>query len=187
VEPTALGGRFVHTISPRKEKMKSASIALGAALMTLTAAQAMAEVSSADRTFATNAAADGFAEVSLGQLAIQNAGSSAVRQFGQQMVTDHTQANQDLAQIGQKEDLNLPTQPKKTDIETEQRLNTIKGPPFDTSYMHEMVQDHEKDVRAFEEEAKTGADPALKAFAQKYLPVLQHHLQMAQAAKLPSP
>ena len=159
----------------------------GAALSTLFAAQAMAELSAADRTFATNAAAGGFAEVSLGQLAIQNAGSPAVRQFGQQMVTDHTEANQALAQIGQKENLSLPTKPNAMDVETEQRLTASKGAAFDTSYMQEMLNDHQKDVAEFSTEAASGKDPALKAFAQKYLPVLQHHLQMAQAAKLPSP
>jgi len=167
--------------------MKPVAIAFGAALMTLTAAQAMAEMSAADRTFASKAAAGGLAEVSLGQLAIQNAGSPSVRQFGQQMVTDHTQANQELMQIGQQENLTLPTKPEATDVATEQRLTPTKGQAFDTTYMHDMVQDHEKDVAEFRQEANSGKDPALKAFAQKYLPVLQHHLQMAQAMKLPTP
>ncbi len=167
--------------------MKPVAIAFGAALLTLTAAQAMAQISSADRTFASKAAAGGLAEVNLGQLATENAGSPSVRQFGQQMVTDHTQANKELMQIGQTQNLNLPTKPDATDVATEQRLSTIKGQAFDTTYMHDMVQDHEKDVAEFREEANSGKDPALKAFAQKYLPVLEHHLQMAQAVKLPTP
>ena len=167
--------------------MKPVTVAFGAALLTFTAAQAMADVSSADRTFATKAAAGGLAEVALGQLAIENAGSPAVRQFGQQMVTDHTQANQELMQIGQQENLNLPTKPDATDVATEQRLRPTKGQAFDTTYMHDMVQDHEKDIAEFRQEATSGKDPALKAFAEKYLPVLQRHLQMAQAVKLPTP
>jgi predicted outer membrane protein len=43
-----------------------------------------------------------------------------------------------------------------------------------------MVQDHEKDVAAFRKEAQSGQNPAVKGFAQAYLPVLEQHLQMAR-------
>lgn len=163
--------------------MKPISLAFGAALMTLTAAQAMAEMSPADRTFATNAAAGGLAEVSLGQLATQNAASPTVRQFGQQMVTDHTQANTELMQIGKQANLTLPAKPAAADHAKEEKLRATKGAAFDTAYITDMIQDHQKDVADFGQEADSGTDPALKAFAKKYLPVVQHHLQMAQAAK----
>lgn len=166
--------------------MKPIKIVLAAALMSATAAQAMAQLSSADQTFASNAAKDGLAEVALGQLAMQNAGSSAVKQFGQQMVTDHTQANQELIQIGKQKNLDLPTTPGPVNAATELRLRANKGASFDTAYMQDMIEDHQTDVNAFQQEATQGKDPALKAFAQKYLPVLQHHLQMAKGVKTTS-
>jgi len=43
------------------------------------------------------------------------------------------------------------------------------------------IRDHQKDIAEFQQEAQSGTDPALKAFAQKTLPVLQKHLQMAQS------
>lgn len=48
-------------------------------------------LSTTDQQFVTKAAQGGLAEVQLGQLASQKASSSAVKQFGQRMVTDHTQ------------------------------------------------------------------------------------------------
>src|SRR4051812_9684826 len=104
----------------------------------------MAAVSSADKTFATEAAHGGLAEVQLGQLALQKASSPQVKGFAQRMVTDHTQANQDLMQLAKSENLTLPTQldPKhKSEME---RLSALSGNAFDAAYMQQMVQDHQK-------------------------------------------
>ena len=45
--------------------------------------------------------------------------------------------------------------------------------------MHDMVQDHDKDVKKFRQEAEHANDPDLKAFAQKTLPVLEQHQKLA--------
>ena len=46
-----------------------------------------------------------------------------------------------------------------------------------------MVADHKATIALFEQEAKSGKDAELKAFASKTLPDLQGHLKMAQALK----
>jgi putative membrane protein len=162
--------------------MINTKLALAAAgLLGLMATQASAALSGTDRDFAQKAAAGGLAEVSLGQLAQQNGNSEQVKEFGQRMVTDHSQANQELQQIAQQENLTLPTEPGSKDQALQKRLNGLKGTAFDSAYAQDMVKDHQQDVAEFRKEAQSGQDPALKAFAQKTLPVLQQHLQMAQA------
>jgi putative membrane protein len=74
----------------------------------LGAVPALAAVSGPDNAFATEAAYGGLAEVQMGQLALQKAASPQVKQFAQRMVTDHTQANQDLMSLSRSENLNLP-------------------------------------------------------------------------------
>jgi putative membrane protein len=138
-------------------------------------------MSAADKTFATKAATGGMAEVSLGELAQRNATSPQVKQFGERVIADHTKANDQLKAIARQQNLTLPTNLDAADRATEQRLQTMKGDAFDTAYMHDMVQDHQKDIADFQQEANSGQDPALKAFAQQALPILQQHLQMAQA------
>ena len=130
-----------------------------AGVIGLMAAQSMAALSSTDRTFAQKAAAGGLAEVSLGQLAEQNASSQQVKDFGQRMVTDHSKANQELQQIAQQENLTLPTQPDSKDEATQKRLTALKGQAFDTSYTKDMVQDHKQDIAEFKREAQSGQDP----------------------------
>jgi putative membrane protein len=160
--------------------MQKTAAIIGAGMFIFASGHAMAQLSPADQTFATKAAAGGQAEVALGRLATEQAGSQPVRQFGQQMVTDHSQANQELQAIAKQQNLILPTRPDSASVATEQRLRASSGAAFDSAYARDMVQDHQQDVADFQKEASSGQDPALKAFAQKYLPVLQHHLQMAQ-------
>jgi putative membrane protein len=159
--------------------MQKTAVVLGAGMLIAVAGHAMAELSSADRTFATKAAAGGQAEVTLGRLATEKAGSQQVRQFGQQMVTDHSEANQELQAIAAQQNLTLPSKPDPASVSTEQRLQASSGAAFDSAYSRDMVQDHQQDIADFQKESSSGQDPALKAFAQKYLPVLRHHLQMA--------
>jgi len=56
----------------------------------------------------------------------------------------------------------------------------MRGAEFDRAYMHDMVQDHEKDVKQFRQESQRATDPDIKGFAQQTLPVLEQHLKMAQ-------
>jgi putative membrane protein len=162
--------------------MKTTSIAFSVAILTaLGAAPAFAALSSSDKTFATEAAQGGLAEVELGQLAVQKATSPQVKQFGQRMVTDHSRANQDLMQLAKSQNLDLPTQVDAKQKSEMDRLRGMSGTAFDAAYMQHMVQDHQKDVSDFQKQAQGGSDPALKGFAQKYLPTLQQHLQMAQS------
>jgi putative membrane protein len=157
---------------------------LAAGAVVLAAGQASATVSPEDQTFAQKAASGGMAEVQTAQLAQQKAGSPQVKQFASRMIQDHTQANSELQQIAQQVGITLLPQPDQKEMATEQRLRRLNGAPFDRAYTQDEVRDHQEDIVLFRKEASSGRDPALKAFAQKTLAILQQHLEMAQS--LPS-
>jgi putative membrane protein len=159
--------------------MQRTSLALTAAGMLLTATAAVAAPSQADKTFAMTAAQSGLAEVQAGQLASQRATSPQVKQYGQKLVTDHTQANDQLQQIAQQNNLTLPTQPSATEQSQDKRLTGLTGSAFDSAFVGGEVRDHEQAIALFQREAQSGRDPALKDFAQKSLPMLRQHLQIA--------
>ncbi len=46
---------------------------------------------------------------------------------------------------------------------------------FDHAYARAMVQDHQEDLRLYQEEAANGTDPDVKAFAARHVPLLQEH------------
>ncbi len=137
-----------------------------------------AVVTGGDLAFMNNAAPGGMAEVELGRMAASQAMSKDVKAFGQKMVEDHSKANQELMQVAQQKKVMLPPDVMPKHKETMAKLSKLKGADFDREYVKAMVEDHEKDVAAFDNEAKTGADADVKAFATKTLPTLQMHLQM---------
>lgn len=131
---------------------------------------------SSDTAFAMKAARGGMAEVQLGKLASEKGGSAEVKAFGQQMVEDHSKANDQLKAIAQQENMTLPTNMDAKDQALYNKLQTMSGSQFDKVYVKNMVKDHEKDIKEFKKEADKGRNAQLKNFASSTLPILQGHL-----------
>jgi putative membrane protein len=139
-----------------------------------------AQTATSDAQFIHAAAADNLAEMELGRLAMQRASTDAVKQYGQRIASDHSQAMQELTPIAAKNGVPIPRDLEPTDRALRDRLTSLSGAEFDRTYMNEMVRDHTKAVGDFQREAQTAQDPAVRAFAAKTLPVLQEHLRLAQ-------
>ena len=142
-----------------------------------------AKVASSDRKFMEKAAQGGMAEVKLGQLATQKAGSDQVRQFGQRMVDDHSKADEQLKQVASNKGVTLPTELDKSTQKEYDKLSKLSGADFDREYMKHMVSDHKQDVGDFKAQASKAKDPDLKAFAASTLPTLEQHLTLAQSTE----
>jgi putative membrane protein len=134
----------------------------------------------AGETFVMKAEQGGLAEVELGNLAMQRGANQKVKDFGHQMVMDHTKAGDELKTIASNKGVSGPAGIDAKSEAAKQRLSSLSGAAFDRAYMEDMVRDHKEDVAEFQREANNGSDPDLKAFAQKTLPTLQHHLQLAE-------
>ncbi len=131
---------------------------------------------SADTTFAMKAAQGGMAEVKMGKLAADKATNADVKAFGQQMVDDHTKANDDLKSVAEKKGMTLPSDIDAHDQAIYNKLEKLSGAAFDRAYVRDMVKDHQEDVKEFQKEASNGKDDDIKGFASRTLPVLQGHL-----------
>jgi putative membrane protein len=131
-----------------------------------------------DSEFMTKAASGGMLEVELGKVVAQRATTPAAKEFAQQMVTDHTKANDELKALAAKKNFKLPASLGEDQKKVYDEVLTEKGAKLDQKYVSEMVDDHEEDVKEFQEASTKSSDPAVKAFAAKTLPVLQMHLTM---------
>jgi putative membrane protein len=107
-------------------------------------------------------------EVAMGRAAEKNATSSEVKNFGARMVKDHSKANEGLKAIAKEENV---------EWQAEKEAGKWKS---DKDYMDAMVKDHEKDLAAFEKEAKNGSDRDVKSFASKTAKTVREHLETAK-------
>jgi putative membrane protein len=135
---------------------------------------------SSDQKFVMEAAMGGMAEVELGRLATERGSSDGIKQFGQQMVDDHSRANSELIQLTTARGITLPTSLDAKHQAQMSKMSQLSGAAFDRAYAKEMLKDHQKDVSLFQKQSTRGADADLRAFAAKTLPTLQEHLRMAR-------
>jgi putative membrane protein len=156
--------------------------ALGAAaILGFMAHPALAQaIPEQDQEFAQKAAEGGLMEVQLGQLAQQQAKDQQVVEFGQRMVQDHGQANEKLMAIAEQKAIQLPQELSGDAQQKYEEMQQLSGAEFDEAYMDEMVEDHEKDIELFEQQAESGEDPDLRTFAEGALPTLREHLELAK-------
>ena len=141
------------------------------------AAGGAGQLSETDRTFLMMAGKDGMKEVHMGQMAAKEGQSAEVKKMGSQIAADHTKANQQLMAIAEKKGVKLDTKHKMPKMSKTDMAN------FDQAWIGMMINDHQKDIAVYQRQGQQGADPELKAFAKKTLPVLQKHLKMVQQAQ----
>ena len=162
------------------------SVTMSASADSASTSQNTAETSNLsdqDKKFADAAAKGGMMEVMAGELAAKNGTSADVKALGEMMVKDHTKANEELKQWASANSYTLPAnldadQQKKYDA-----LKAKKGAEFDRMYAAQMVTDHQKTIADFKKEASEGSNAALKSFAEKKIPALEHHLMESEKTK----
>jgi putative membrane protein len=135
-------------------------------------------LSSRDRTFVMQAGQLGMMEVELGRLAVKRGSSAGVKQYGQEMVEEHTRANEELMQLAMQKKVELPTEMSTQNTALIDRLSGLSGRSFDTAYKQAMIDSHNQAIALFQAQSQQGQDPQLKAWAAQKLPNLQAHLEM---------
>ena len=138
----------------------------------------------ADRKFIQDAAEGGMFEVEVAKLASSKATDPNVKSFASKMLDDHTNANNELVQLANSKNVELPAAPPRGKRKDVEKLGKLSGNDFDKRFVREVgVKDHEKDIKKFEKASGKVKDPELKAWVDKTLPHLREHLAMAE--KLP--
>ena len=160
--------------------MKIYSLFVSLAVLAFTATVHGQALSAPDKAFVEKAAKGNLAKVELGKLASEKASDQQVKAFGDQMVADHSKANDNLKPIADSGGAAWPPRLTGEPKATYDRLSKLSGAAFDKAYIHAMVEDHQKDAKEYQMESGKAKDSRLKTYVSQTLPIVQQHLSHAQ-------
>jgi len=116
-------------------------------------------------------------EIEMGKLATNNGQSQRVKDFGKMLVQDHTAADQQVADLAKREQIDLKAVTPVTAGEMEK---IPPGREFDTAFAKAMLDDHKRDIAMVKTALQGSSDEALKKLLGALLPTLQKHEQTAR-------
>jgi predicted outer membrane protein len=115
-------------------------------------------------------------EVHMGQEAKAKGQSEAVKEYGATLERDHTAADEKVAALARKRNIELSDPPPG-----HASHELAPGEGFDKQFAKMMVDDHKKDIASVKAEHDKTTDPELKELLAHLLPTLEKHLATAEA------
>lgn len=132
--------------------------------------------------FLTEAADARMMDIEQGKLAVQKGSSDLVKNYGQKMITDNTRLLKELRTMAATKNITLPAALSNEKADGLEDLRDEEGKDFDEQFIKMMARDHKRDVDAFEDAAEF-KDQDVRAFASRYLPLIQEHLASIESVK----
>ena len=139
-------------------------------------------------TYLTMAASGDQFEIQSSQLALQRASNPALRQFGQMLITDHTNMSAQLMAAAQGAGLTPPPPALSAEHAAMlQQLQATPAPSFDMAYRDAQIMAHQQALALHQNYANGGDVPALRTVAGTAVPIIQGHLNSIQGMNLAPP
>lgn len=160
-------------------RFAAAPLLAGSILMAVVLAPVLAHADS-PREFLDKALMGDNAEIMLGNLAATQGRDPAVRDFGRKLVMDHSQARGEVLDVGSRFGIRPTREVVPQARDERDRLAAMHGRDFDREFVRYMVDDHQKDIDDFQNEAREHHGP-VSDLAARQLPTLRDHLRTAQS------
>jgi putative membrane protein len=140
-----------------------------------------------DNNIVANVSTANESEISAGKLAEKKGTSSAVRDLGKLLVTDHSKALADIRSLEKSQKLPSKTLPADTSAKEardfmQKLTSTPKGAGWDSTFVQHEIQDHQQDIADTQAMQNQAKNDQLKQALGSSIPTLQKHLQAAQDA-----
>ncbi|WP_294331565.1 DUF4142 domain-containing protein [uncultured Sphingomonas sp.] len=138
---------------------------------------AMAAAPMSGQDFANTLAASDAYEIAGGKLAQQKATTKALKDFGKEMVDDHTKSTAKLKAAAAKAGPAITPAPALTDEQQAnlKTLQTATGTDFDAAYKSQQVAAHEKALATLRAYAGSGDVPSLRDFSRDAQDMVSNH------------
>ena len=128
-------------------------------------------------------------KATLGRLAQTQAASADVKRYGERMYLDHDQYVQALKGLADRRGFSLVTVENKVNSNTLAFFSREYGAAFDRNFISLMMDDNQRDVSLYRNEAEKGRDSDIKSFAAGLVKKMEQYVRMAEniLRELPQP
>ncbi len=140
-----------------------------------------ASLSPTDKQFMVSAAKTDMTEAHEGQMAENQGRSDDVKNFAKTLVQDHTNSYTQLSELAAKEGVAIPKGINASRDPSIRYLVHLTGQRFDQAFAKNEITAERQTIAVFKREAAHGKDAEVKAYATKMIPVLEKHVQLAEA------
>ena len=134
-----------------------------------------------DSGFVQTAFQGGMAEELAASYAASKATSPATKSFATRMLSDFDNMNAGLRNAATGAGITVPTAASPDQLAPINTLSQQSGATFDKNYAASEITRQKALLQAYQTEAASGTNPALKQYAAQGVPVLQSHLTAAEA------
>lgn len=120
-------------------------------------------------------------EVAAGKMAAMRGSTEAVRNYGHMLVHDHGAHRMKVVALGRHMGVHSTVALSDDGKQMRSMLMGLRGAKFDAAFKQGMIDDHQKDIAKYQDEANSAKSSKVKQMAQDTLPTLNQHLSAAQA------
>jgi putative membrane protein len=120
-------------------------------------------------------------EIAGGEAALGKASSDDVRELAAHLVADHTAALEQARAVAQRLRVEVPAKPAPLQEWALRAVNQFTGADFDRWFTDLQVEGHKQAITETATEAARGCNRKVRALAAASLPVLEAHLEHAEA------
>jgi len=121
---------------------------------------------------------------SAAKYAVTNANQKQVKDLANAIANGHSNLAAEVKTFAAKRNYNVPdSMSNDYEKDREDMTSWKKGKEFDTKFVDEVIDEHEKAIRLLEDCARDTKDGDLKAWCEKSLPALRTHLEESKRIK----
>ena len=137
------------------------------------------QVSQQDRNFAISSSQFINAQISMGQLALDNGQDDSVLEYSQMILKDNTASKTELAGILDSKKVEM-SEEISAEMQTKyDELALLQGKAFDEAYIDFQISNLENSISMFENQVDNGQNFTIKGFAEKTLASIKSHRNQA--------
>lgn len=136
--------------------------------------------SRADQEFVQEAARANLADIETADLARQNGGAVAVRDYGRQAMRDSLEANEELRLIARRNGVSVPERLDDEHEAAAAKLGRLGGPEFDRAYIAERLADNQERLARLEKAAREADEAMVRAWAARTAQRVRASLERGQ-------